>query len=179
MALHWLTVLFVVGNYLIAKAWGFLPRGSAPRHGLQSLHISFGILFALVLAARLLWRFGPGRTPLPVTRGLDWLASNAVHYLLYALLIAQVVLGILWAWTTPEGLGLFGPPVPSPLSLTKAQGHLFGSLHGTIANVILIVAGLHAAAALVHHFVLRDGLLWRMLPGPHVPQVADADERGR
>jgi cytochrome b561 len=29
---------------------------------------------------------------------------------------------------------------------------------------VLILAGLHAAAALFHHYVLRDGVLRRMLP---------------
>jgi cytochrome b561 len=40
-----------------------------------------------------------------------------------------------------------------------------GDLHGTIATIILIVAGLHAAAGLFHHYVWRDGTLRRMIPG--------------
>ena len=39
------------------------------------------------------------------------------------------------------------------------------NLHGTFANVLLIVAGAHAMAAIVMHFMLRDGVLRRMLPG--------------
>jgi cytochrome b561 len=180
MALHWLTFLLVVGNYLLARAWGFLPKGSAPRHELQSLHISIGVLFAAVLVARILWRAGPARRPLAVTRGIDWLASNAVHYLLYALLIVQVVFGFLWAWVVPEGFGVFGLfTIPSPASFTKADGHFFGNIHATVANVILIVAGLHAAAALFHQFLLRDGLLWRIIPGRGAPRPAGSDDRTR
>ena len=179
MALHWLTFLLVIGNYLLARTWRFLPKGSAPRHELQSLHISVGVLFAVILVTRILWRAGPARRPLPVTRGVVRLASDGVHYLLYALLIAQVVFGVLWAWVVPEGFGVFWLfSIPSPINLTKADGHFFGSLHATIANVILIVAGLHAAAALFHHFVLRDGLLWRMLPGRGAPRPAEPDKRG-
>ena len=36
-------------------------------------------------------------------------------------------------------------------------------LHGSFANFLLLLAGLHALAALVHHYVLRDGVLRRML----------------
>jgi cytochrome b561 len=40
-----------------------------------------------------------------------------------------------------------------------------GDLHYWVATTIIMLAGLHAAAALFHHYVLRDDVLWRMLPG--------------
>jgi cytochrome b561 len=165
IALHWGTALLVAALWLIAQAWGFLPRGSAPRHALQSVHVSVGLLFAAVLAARILWRLGPGRRPLPATTGAVELASKAVHFVLYALLLAQTALGVLWRWGTGDPLSLFGLfAIPSPAAFSKADARLFGDLHGTIANVIMVLAGLHAAAALFHHYVLRDDVLWRMLP---------------
>jgi len=42
--------------------------------------------------------------------------------------------------------------------------HSIGKLHETVANAILLVAALHAAAALFHHYVLRDSTLRHMLP---------------
>ena len=166
IALHWATAVFVVGLWLIAQAWGFLPRGSGGRHTLQELHVSFGILFAVILAARILWRLGPGRRPLPATTGLIEIASKVVHYALYAMLVAQVVLGFLWRWAQHAAFTLFGLfAVPSPFEIPKTQAHFFGDLHATLATIILIVAGLHAAAALFHHYVLHDDVLWRMLPG--------------
>ena len=41
----------------------------------------------------------------------------------------------------------------------------FGSLHNNVAWALIIIAGVHALAALFHHYVLRDGILRRMLPG--------------
>ncbi len=165
IALHWTTAAFVAVLWLLGQGWGYLPRGSDGRHALQDLHVSLGLLFTAVLAARILWRLGPGRRPLPATTGLAEVAAKLVHYLLYVLLTGQVVLGWLWRWANHDPLSLFGLfTIPSPAAFTKAQKTLFGNLHGTIANVILILAGLHAAAALFHHFALRDGVLRRMLP---------------
>jgi cytochrome b561 len=165
IALHWATAAFVAVLWLLGQGWGFLPRGSDGRHTLQSLHVSLGLLFTAVLAARILWRIGPGRRPLPAGSGLAEVAAKLVHYTLYALLGAQIVLGWLWRWANHDPLSLFGLfTIPSPIAFTKTQQHLFGDLHGTIANVILILAGMHAAAALFHHFALRDGVLRRMLP---------------
>jgi cytochrome b561 len=47
----------------------------------------------------------------------------------------------------------------------RALGHDLQSWHATAANAILVLAGIHAAAALFHHYVWRDGVLRRMLPG--------------
>ena len=165
IALHWATAVLVVTLWLIAQDWSFWPRGSHGRHVLQSLHVSLGLMFLVILAARILWRLGPGRRPLPATTGAVEVAAELTHYALYALLLAQVVLGVLWRWGNQDPLSLFGLfTIPSPTVFSKPVTHLFGDLHATIGNGILILAGLHAAAALFHHFVLRDGVLRRMLP---------------
>jgi cytochrome b561 len=41
-------------------------------------------------------------------------------------------------------------------------------LHNDTGWAIIAVVGLHAAAALLHHYVLRDRVLVRMLPGRSV-----------
>ena len=53
IALHWLTVVLVVVLFALAETWGFLPRGTPLEKQFQSLHISLGIVLALVIAARL------------------------------------------------------------------------------------------------------------------------------
>jgi cytochrome b561 len=37
-------------------------------------------------------------------------------------------------------------------------------IHEVTAHALIVLAALHAAAALVHHWVLRDRTLVRMLP---------------
>jgi cytochrome b561 len=162
---HWLTVLLVLVLYGLSQAWGFVPRGPG-REGVILWHISLGILFTAVVLLRILWRIGPGRRVLPASTGLVELAAQVMHYLLYGLVIAQIVLGFLYRWSDNTSASFFGLfAIPNPWTFSHAQHHLIAWLHDWNAYLILGFAGLHAAAALFHHFVLRDDVLLRMLPG--------------
>jgi cytochrome b561 len=172
MSLHWATAIIVAANYLLAQGWGFLQRGTPLRHDMQSLHVSLGWLLAVVLVARITWRVGPGRRVPPTTTGLVELASRLVHYVLYGLLIVVVGLGFCLRWAQGGAPSLFGIfAIPSPYPFVKDQARAIGAAHNWVATTIVILAGLHAAAALFHHFVLRDDVLWRMLPGIRARQA--------
>jgi len=164
--LHWATALLVVAMWLIAQGWGFLPHGTPVRHNLQSLHVSLGLLLILVLAARIAWRAVLGRPAPPAEPGLTGLAARAMHLGLYALLLVVVVLGVCYRWADQTPLSLFGLfTLPDPVGFAKSQLHVIAPLHEWVANTILALAFLHAAAALFHRYALRDGVLGRMLPG--------------
>ncbi|MEI9986240.1 MAG: cytochrome b [Aliidongia sp.] len=166
IALHWLTAVLVIVLFALAEIWGYLPRGTPLRRGFQALHISLGILLALVFVARLAWRLTQGRSLPAATTGLQNLAATAANWALYLLLAAQIGLGFLFRWAQGEPFLFFGLfSIPSPMTADRPTAHSFGELHNTIAWVIIVLAGCHAAAALLHHYVLRDGLLRRMLPG--------------
>jgi len=174
MALHWATALLVLVLWLLAQAWGFLPRGSAPRHALQAAHISFGLVLTLVLAARIFWRLGPGRRHVPPAEpGLLEQGARAVHVVLYLLLICVVPAGLVNIWAQNDKLTFFWlfsivmPPRPDHAVATTVN-----AVHWWIATSILILAGGHALAALFHHYVLRDGVLLRMLPGHRAPPAS-------
>ena len=82
------------------------------------------------------------------------------------LLVAVPATAILGAWfsghpVTFLGIGAIGPLTGEAHDL----GLSLAELHETLGNVILYVAGVHAAAALFHHFFLRDRVLRSMLPG--------------
>ena len=51
------------------------------------------------------------------------------------------------------------------LAEAHATGSSIATLHTWLGETILWVAGVHAAAGLYHHFVLRDRVLGSMLPG--------------
>lgn len=163
IVLHWLTATLVVLLWCIGQGVGFLPRGSV-RVTAWSLHIVLGLALAVVLLARIAWRSGSG-TRLPAA-GSGWLGrlATAMHHGLYALLVATVVLGVINAWVhgnTVFGLFTFPKPVPGDAGLR----HTIFEIHADLADITVIVAGLHAAAALAHHYLLRDSVLRRMLPG--------------
>jgi cytochrome b561 len=164
MMLHWLTAVLVVLLFVLAKFWGFAARPT--RQLMITAHMSFGILLTLVLIVRITWRLTPGHRVQDTTTGVVELASKAVHYLLYALLAAQAVLGFVLRWSGNEAMSFFGLPIPPPFApFSKASHALVGDAHNWIGWTIIFLSGGHAAAALLHHFVLRDDVLWRMMPG--------------
>jgi cytochrome b561 len=64
----------------------------------------------------------------------------------------------------PVGIDLFGfIGVPQLVAPGSANHELFEELHEILANVLIALVLVHAGAALYHHFVLRDAVLWRML----------------
>lgn len=165
ITLHWLTAGLVITLFLLAEGWGFVPRDI--RKAGQSLHISLGILLAAVLITRLLWRGSAGRRLPPANTGLllHW-AASAAHLVLYALLAAQVTLGFLFRWAQGEPFQFFGLfEMPAAFAPNHDLAQTIGGLHNTVAWTIIVLAGLHAAAALIHHYAVRDGVLRRMLPG--------------
>ena len=90
-------------------------------------------------------------------------AARIMHYGLYALVIATIALGITNAWVRGDTLfGLFTIPKLSPGNAGLKE--TMQELHEWFGNALLIVAALHAAAALFHRFVLKDEVLQRMLP---------------
>ncbi len=163
IALHWIVVVFVIGLYGSALIWDSLPRG--PRKSLEALHVSFGLLFVVVLAWRVYWRLFR-RAHLPeIGNVAQRLATALVHNGLYIMLVVQAVVGVCWRIAQQEPLALFGLfAFPEPLIFDKATRRLLGSIHEYLGHTIAIVAALHALAALYHQYVLKDGLMQRMRP---------------
>jgi cytochrome b561 len=164
IALHWTTALLVIVQFALAETWDWFAKPT--QEGMQSLHVSLGVLLAAVIVARLIWRLIPGHQMSSLEAGWVKLASKGVHYLLYGLLVVQVGLGFGWRWAQGNPVGFFGLfGIPGPYgALDKATRHTFHDLHDKVGWAIIILAGLHALAALYHHYVLKDRVLKRMLP---------------
>lgn len=164
IALHWLTAAFVVAQFALSQVWGFFDKPI--RHDLIVTHMSFGVLLTAVIVARIVWRLIPGHQVSPANSGWLEIASKAAHYSLYVLLASEAVLGFLLGWSGKNGaLSFFGLSIPSPLMpFSRESHHLIGEVHEWVGWSIIIIATGHALAALFHHYVLRDGLLFRMAP---------------
>jgi cytochrome b561 len=165
ISLHWATALLVVVLFGISLVWHWAPRSSGLGHPLQSLHVSLGILLAAVVIGRAIWRLTHG-TRLPAAdAGLQGLMARLVHAVLYGLLTIQIVLGFLARWTDDAPVSFFGLfTIPSPIAPAKDLQHQLTDLHNYAAWAIIILAGGHAVMALLHHYVIKDGVLRRMLP---------------
>jgi len=166
-SLHWLTVGLVVLAWALGTFDDALPKGAARATGLF-VHISAGVAILALLVARVLWRLAdrpPPPEPTVLGVWLDW-AGRLAHYALYALLIAAPVAGIVLQFARGDALPLFGvSEIPSPWIADRTFARSVKEVHEVLANALVILASLHAAAALVHHLILRDRTLVRMLPG--------------
>ena len=163
--IHWLTALVVpalfgLGLWMVDLTYYDVWYKRAPE-----IHKGSGILLFLLLVVRVVWRgLNPRPRPEPNLSHFERIASQAVHHALYLLLFGVMVSGYLIS--TADGrpinvFGLFG--VPATVSGFPNQADLAGQIHLVLAIVLVSLAGVHALAALKHHFVDRDRTLLRML----------------
>ena len=163
--LHWATVLLVGIAYVLSPGGPESRVYSTASDGLRDWHESVGLLvFALVLL-RLMWRLlRVEPEPVPMAA---WMraSATAAHWALYALLLAIPLTAIAGAWLEAHPLTILGiGDVPPLLAPAHDLGALVADIHTILGNVIMWLAGFHAAAALFHHYVLRDDTLRSMLP---------------
>ena len=163
-ALHWLIALMVFGMFALGLTLDGAPR--ATKTWWVNIHVVAGLsLFTLVIL-RLLWRIGH-KPPPPVegTGNLLRIAGTATHHLMYLLLIAGPIVGVVaYVWHARVfDFGFFELDFGVPI--TKSIYEPAENIHSYIIFTLMGLVALHFLAALWHHFVRRDGLLWRMLPG--------------
>ena len=162
VGLHWVTAFLVAGLWAIGQTIDVFSNGPL-RVDYRSVHIVFGVLLALVVLARLAWRLTRQQMVPSFDEGLLVAVARATHWALYALLVATLGFGIAYAWA--RGDVIFNVlKIPQLVPGDRALIRQIGGWHALAANATLIVAGVHAAAALFHHYVLRDATLRRMLP---------------
>lgn len=163
---HWLVALLIVIAYAAVITKGYLPKGSAPRALSMTIHEWVGIAVLVIAVPRLLWRLIKGAPgPLP---GQGWLVragSSLVHLLLYLFIFAQPVLGYLTLNAGGHVLTIPGLDIALPQFIGKddEMRRSIKEIHETLGSAFYWVIGLHALAALWHHYFRRDDTLRRML----------------
>lgn len=171
-SLHWLVVVLVILAWVLGVSDDLLPKGPAREAGLY-IHITAGLLVIVLTFVRLLWRTADPSPPAENTEFGDWsfagwmgLGARLAHFGLYVLLVAAPLVGIAVQFARGRGLPVFGLfEIASPWPADRAFARNLKGIHELLAHGLLALAALHAAAALVHHWVFGDRTLARMLPG--------------
>jgi len=166
VVLHWLAAALIVCGFALGLSMVPLPL-SRRKLEWYLWHKSIGITVFLLTCVRLAWRTAhPPPVPPPMP---DWQrrAASVSHGALYVLLLLIPVSG--WLYSSATGvqvvyLGLV--PLPDLVPKDKALAAILRACHVTLNFTLLALVCVHAAAALRHHFVDRDTVLWRMLPFP-------------
>ena len=164
-ALHWLTVPAIVVTYGVTYLEDFFARGTPGRALIWWTHISVGLTILGFVLLRLVARLvGPVPPPSAALSRPVHLASTTVHVLLYVLLVVTPLVGIYLAFLRGNEVTFFGLfTIPSPVEVDRTAAGQVIEWHELLANALVVLALLHAAAALVHHHVLKDDVLHRML----------------
>ena len=166
IGLHWLTAVLALSLFATAMWWSYAPRAIRFRFELEDIHVALGMLLAAVVLRRLLWRSTAGRRLPAAATGLQQRLAALVHGLLYLLLVVQVGLGLVLRGLQGAELSFFGWfTLPALLAKDRGAAEIVETLHNWSGWALVLLAGGHAAAALLHRFWMGDGVLQRMLPG--------------
>lgn len=164
ISFHWLTVLLFVP--LIASV-ALVNSGSGLDPAiLLAVHRGTGATLFVLTLARFWWRKAFARLPpFPETMShAHRVAVTGSEYALYALLLLQPLTGLAMTMLHGRPFTLLLWQVPVLVARNKELAALLHEVHQTTAYCLLGLIGCHAAAALIHHFVLRDDVLKAMLP---------------
>ena len=162
---HWLIVALLLVQYPIGWFMPDIHRDMKPGAPM-TMHISFGMVILMLIVLRFAWRLMHPVAPESSLPRWQRLSSEAVHWLLYALVLATTLTG--WLFASFRGWSVswfFVLPLPMLAQDNAAAGKAIDGLHQAMEWSLLAVIGIHVAAALAHAFVYRDRIMQRMLPG--------------
>lgn len=164
IALHWIVALAIIGLYPLGLYIVELTYYDPEYRTVPHWHKSIGLILAALLVLRLVWRlFNKPPAPLPQPALLTTI-THLVHGLLYVLLFVVLVSGYLISTADGRAIAVFNWfEVPAITPFIDKQEDVAGAIHFYAATALVSMAGLHALAALKHHFVNKDDTLKRML----------------
>lgn len=164
-ALHWASAALLIAIAALGLTMTDLPN-TPDKIRIYALHKSLGLTLLALVLLRLIWRLArPVPAPVPgMPVGLRRTAG-AVHWALYALLVAMPLTG--WLFNSASGyplqwFGLFN--LPALAGRDEGLAGLAEDLHENGFWLLAVLVAGHVFAALYHHVFLDDGTLHRMLP---------------
>lgn len=166
IGLHWLMLILLVAVYACMEFSGNFPKGSTMRASLRTWHYMLGLSVFLLVWVRMAGRLA-GRTPDIEPPPPIWQMHLArlVQLALYVLMMGLPLLGWFLLSAKGQAIPFFGLQLPALMAENKDAADWIKEIHEVGATAGYFLAGLHAVAALYHHYVLRDNTLRRMLPG--------------
>lgn len=165
--LHWVMAICIFGLFGLGYWMRTLTYVSPYYQSAPELHQGIGLTLFGVLVFRLIWKLA---NPSPKHAGLSKLehnGANLMHWGFYGLLFAAMIAGYFISTLDGRAIHYFSLfDIPS-IYTQKGLEKLAGKIHWMITYLIIAMAVLHAAAALWHHFIKKDGVLSSMTKGPN------------
>jgi cytochrome b561 len=161
--LHWLVGLAILAQLSLGLWMEDVPK-SPPgvRASWFNLHKSTGIVLALLIAIRIVWRLIHSAPAFPsVMNGLQKTLATWSHRLLYTCMVVMPLSGFLGSSFTPYPIKFFGTPLPRLWGADPDMKEILAVVHSSTAWVFVTLIAIHLLAACIH-LVKRDGVLSRM-----------------
>lgn len=163
--LHWLMAAMLLIMLFIGVA---MVASIGDYHKLVSLHRPLGIAILILAIVRLINRMFTTLPPFPPTMSqLERRVATASERLLYTLMILLPLVG--WGMLSAGNLPIvmFGPVhLPAILPAHPMLYAVLRKTHTVLAFLLFFTFLAHLTAVLFHTLVVRDGLLFRMVPWP-------------
>lgn len=165
IALHWLMLLLFIAVYACIELRELYPKGSDPREALKAWHFMLGLSMLALVTVRIYGRLTSATPPItPEPAAWQTFVAKLVHLALYGIMIGMPLLGWVLLSAAGKPIPFFGVELPALVAENKALAKSLKDLHETIGVFGYYLIGLHAAAAVFHHHVLKDDTLSRILP---------------
>lgn len=165
IGLHWFMLFLLAAVYACIELREFFPKGSAPREALKTWHTMLGLSVFLLVWLRLAFRMtGPVPRIEPEPPKWQKVSARLMHVALYVLMIAMPLGGWLILSAAGKPIPFFGLQLPALIGENETLAKLIEDIHEAGGTLGYFLIGFHAAAALFHHYVVRDNTLRRILP---------------
>jgi cytochrome b561 len=165
IAVHWLTLLFMIAIYASIELHEALPRGNPWRGATEDWHIYLGFTVMVLALVRLIINLQlkvPPITPQPPA--WQMVINKGMKVYLYGLMLVAPVFGWLYLSANDEAIKWFFISVPAIAPVSESIAEFAGEAHELLGVSGYFLIGIHAAAGLYHHYWVKDDTLRRMLP---------------
>ncbi|WP_133137907.1 cytochrome b [Legionella rowbothamii] len=162
---HWVIALLVCAQFYWVWAPNLMTISNAIKTQYVLLHKSFGVTILLLSILFIAWRMVTIRPSALYKPYWQHILAKIVHYSLFILLLAMPILGYLMAAADGRAVSFFGLfNLPNLISTNQQMADFYFQTHSILGYAFATLIGLHVAAALHHHLILKDDVLKKMLP---------------
>lgn len=166
ISLHWFMLLLLIAVYLSMELREIFPKGTPNYNDMKMWHYMLGLTVFILVWIRLLVHL-VGKTPEIIPSPVNWQVkiSKAVFVGFYVLMIGMPLSGWLMLSLGGKTIPYFGFELPALAIPDKGAKDFVEEVHEIAATVGYFLVGIHASAALFHHYIVKDNTLKRMWKG--------------
>jgi len=160
---HWLTALLVVATFILGPE-DFDEAEKFEVDWRVQVHETLGLIVFGLSIFRIIWMlFAQPRVHIPMSTIMS-ISAKALQAALYFLLLAVPLTAVFGIWLNGDELNLIrNTTIVAPFATMENAGELLLDLHPVLSDLLIWLAGVHAAAALFHHYILKDTVLKAMI----------------